>query len=326
MLVLLIHRLFPKLYHKLIAHCYLVLCGLFALSTFILDTKAYSAMLIGFQIPSVIFIIYTIIRFAMTLKDGGMKKLLGFLGVSLLCIFAINDLFYYRGVTFIGLFGGQIFTTPVGMLFFTFCYALIVSMEYAETERAMMEARENEHRLAGERAVLERLNMLKTDLMRTISHEMRTPLAVIMGFAEITAEDARRRGAGETLAGNLVAIAAEAGRMADMMEEMRQLALAKEYHKDRLPVDLSAVIYRIAGLYAKVLERSNTALEITVSDNLPLVPGSESELTQVIFNLVRNADTHTENGVVSIYSEFAEGFVKVTVSDTGAGIPPELLP
>ena len=186
--------------------------------------------------------------------------------------------------------------------------------------------KEREQRLAMENAALDRLNRLKTDLMRTISHEMRTPLAVISGFAEITAENARKNSSDSQTAQNLDSIAIEAKRMADMMEEMRQLALAREYSKDRRSVDIGEVIYQIARLYEKVLERKGTILKLNIADNLPSVYANESELTQVLFNLLRNAETHTEDGTISITAETANGFVKTIICDTGTGIAKELLP
>jgi len=179
---------------------------------------------------------------------------------------------------------------------------------------------------AAENVALERLNILKTDLMRTISHETLTPLAVMMGYSEITARDARKSGQGLEFVENLDTIAAEAKRIAEMIEEMRQLTLAREYSKDTHLVDIKKVITKIAGLYTKVLERKGTTLKLDIAGGLPLVLGNESEFTQVIFNLLRNADTHTENGTVTICAEQRADNIRVTVSDTGCGIPQELLP
>jgi signal transduction histidine kinase len=110
------------------------------------------------------------------------------------------------------------------------------------------------------------------------------------------------------------------------MEEMRQLALAKEYPKDRHPVDMGSVIRQITGLYAKFLEAKGTKLHTYLAEDILFVYGNENELTQVIFNLLRNADTHTHDGMVSVCADYADGSVKVTVSDTGTGIAPEFLP
>lgn len=200
-----------------------------------------------------------------------------------------------------------------------------------EIQKETEAIKEREQRLTIENAALDRVNRLKTDLMRTISHEMRTPLAVISGFAEITAESARQDTAHQNTvnsqtAQNLDAIAIEARHMADMIEEMRQIALAREYSKDRRSVDIGAVIFQIARLYAKVLERKGTVLNLNIREKLPPVHANESELTQVFFNLLRNAETHTEEGAITITVETFGSYIKTTVRDTGTGIAPELLP
>jgi signal transduction histidine kinase len=325
-LTLFLDTLSPKLLHRFVTRPYYALAGLYALATLLLDTYIFSGLLLYFEIASVGMIFYILTRLAMALRGKTIQGALSFAGMLVICLFGLNDILYYRGVGWALQFGGRYFMTPIGMAFFVFCFALVLSIEYAETEAAMIDAREKEHILTAENAALDRVNLLKTDLMRTISHETRTPLAVIMGFAEITAEDARKSGLDGETAANLDAIAAEAGRMADMMEEMRRLALAREYEKDRRSVDIGAVIRRIAGLYGKVLERKGTVLKLNVADGIPPVCGNVGELTQVLFNLLRNADAHTEKGMISIDAEASDGFVKVTVRDTGTGIPPELLP
>jgi signal transduction histidine kinase len=162
--------------------------------------------------------------------------------------------------------------------------------------------------------------------MRTISHETLTPLAVMMGYAQITAKDARKSGIDGEFVENLDTIAAEAKRIAAMMEEMRQLALVREYTKDRRAVDIGKIIEQVAGLYRAVLDRKDTGLVLNIADSLPPIFGNDSEVIQIIFNLLRNADNHTENGTVTIRAEYTGTLIKVTVSDTGTGISPELMP
>ena len=202
-----------------------------------------------------------------------------------------------------------------------FVYYLVIKMIVQAEKRAAAEAEAKR-----EAATLERLNQLKTDLMRTISHETLTPLSVMKIYAEITAKDARKSGVGDEFVSNLDTIADEAGRLADLMEEMRQLSLAREYAKDTQPVDVEKTISQIAGLYSMVLQRKGTALKLDITDGLPIAYGNSHELTQVMFNLLRNADNHTENGAVMITAEFTEGIITVTVADTGTGIAADLLP
>ena len=77
-----------------------------------------------------------------------------------------------------------------------------------------------------------------------------------------------------------------------------------------------------------VLERQNTTLLLELPKDFPTIYGNEHELTQVVFNLLRNADIHTENGTITIEAEVngKEKEVTISVADTGAGIPSDLLP
>ena len=200
--------------------------------------------------------------------------------------------------------------------------AVIFNLIYREKMRV--------HGLAMENASLDRVNRLKSDFMQTISHEMRTPLAVISGFAEITAEAVRENITSNQMienhtAQNLETIAGEAKRMADMMEEMRQLSLAKDSPKDRHPLDPGAVITQIANLYAKVLERKGIALKLKIAGKLPPIYANENELTQVLFNILRNAETHTEGGTIAVLAENLGSFVRVKVYDSGSGIAPNII-
>jgi len=198
-----------------------------------------------------------------------------------------------------------------------------------EAEMARVEAEETrlkERELALEKTALERVNSLKTELTRTVSHEMRTPLAVMMGFAELTAENARRKGIEGITAEHMDTIAAEARRMTIMLEELSAPLLIKEFSKDRWEISPIGVIQQITGLYEMILERKKVRLIVDLPQDLPAVYVNEHELTQVMFNLIRNADRHTDSGAVNVSATAADNEVTFTVTDTGAGIDPELLP
>jgi len=157
MVSLLIHLLFPGALHKPVIWGYLGLCGLYALSTFVLDTRVYSSTLIGFQAASVLMMLYVLVRLALSMrvkqsdKDANHSKrlqnLLGFVGLLVLCLLGANDMLYHQKLLsalrmLTGWpFAAPVFTTQPGMLFFTLCYAMIVSLDFAETQRQMEEAR-----------------------------------------------------------------------------------------------------------------------------------------------------------------------------------------
>lgn len=139
-LCLFLQLLFPRLLHRYVARAYYALAGLYILTTFIFSTKVYSSLLIGFEAVSVGMIVYILIRLAMQLKERKPQNTLAFAGMLLVCLFGVNDILYTNHVSFLGNIAGQFFTTPIAMCFFVFCYALVVALEYAETERRMKEA------------------------------------------------------------------------------------------------------------------------------------------------------------------------------------------
>lgn len=195
------------------------------------------------------------------------------------------------------------------------------------TMRQVEKAREREQFLAAENAALDRINVLKTDLMSTVSHELKTPLAVMMGYAQLVAKEMRLAGASEQSTADMDAIASEAGRMAGLVDELQGMSLRSLQRPLEGFVSLAPIIGQVARLYAPILERKHNSLLVEIEEALPPVRGSEAELTQVLFNLLSNADKHTEHGQVSICAALDKpaGEVTLCVSDTGTGMQPELI-
>ena len=140
MLVLFLDMLFLRLYQKFIARIYYILAGVFILLSFILPTEINSNLIVVFDIVSMVMAAYTLVRLAMQLRERKLQNLLALIGVALVCLFGLNDVLYQNNIHFIGSIAGQRFTTPIAMLFFVFCYGLVIALDYAETERKMIEA------------------------------------------------------------------------------------------------------------------------------------------------------------------------------------------
>lgn len=140
LLVLFLDMLFSRLYNKYVARVYYGMAGVFILLTFVLQPEVYSNLLIIFDAASLGMVLYTLIRLSMKLKEGKLQNLLAFIGIVLVCLFGVNDILYQNNIHFLGSFAGQQFTTPIAMLFFVFCYGLVISLEYAEIEKKMLAA------------------------------------------------------------------------------------------------------------------------------------------------------------------------------------------
>jgi two-component system, OmpR family, sensor kinase len=176
----------------------------------------------------------------------------------------------------------------------------------AEIERAFAE------RLAAE----ERLRQFVADA----SHELRTPVTSIRGYAELF-----RRGAGDRpddLASVMRRIEQEGKRMGELVEELLLLArLDQGVPLEREPVDLSAVV----DAAVDAARAADPKRPIDVDAQRPLiVVGAESRLRHVVDNLLTNARVHTPTGTpVHLRLAAEDDEVVLEVADEGPGVPAE---
>lgn len=141
-LLLFLNLVFSGLLHRYVSYAYYGLAAIYMLLTLFLPTATISRLLVGFEAVSVGMIAYVLICLGLRLRERNVKTLLAFLGVFLVCLFGVNDILYSNDIIFIGRIAGQMFTTPIAMVFFVYCYTLVLSIENAETEQAMLLAQQ----------------------------------------------------------------------------------------------------------------------------------------------------------------------------------------
>ncbi|MDR1663874.1 MAG: HAMP domain-containing histidine kinase [Clostridiales bacterium] len=218
-----------------------------------------------------------------------------------------------------------IVTLLAGLAAFAHATRLTSGKTRSAVNHKLSEMREAEEKLATENEALDRMNRLKNELMTTISHEARTPLAVLSGYASLVALELRDKGADEQTTADLDNIVVEAMRVADLIDSMKRLAVNSCESTEYTQLDFTGLVTQIASLYKPILKRSGVILNIDIKDRF-FVSGNKDELTQVFFNVLQNAKNHTETGSVTVSAERESSQIKITVSDTGTGIPPEILP
>ena len=322
--VLFLEMLYPRLLHPPITRGYYGFVGIY-LSTLFMDSRFFTTIIAGFQWVSLLMIFYIFVRLAVQLRERKLQNYLSFIAAFMLGLLGINDILYYQDIVLIPPVSGQFFMTPLGMVFFVFCYSLALSIQYEETEKALKDAHEKKRFLESENASLDHINRLKSDLMETISHESRTPLAILASYSGLVAMELREKGVDVQMAADLDTIAFEAKRVADLIDSMKRMTLQSERDSEQMLLNPGEIALQTALLYRPILERSGVALKSQAAENLPQVLGNPKELTQVIFNLLQNAKNHTTSGYVSIDVCCINNAVVTSVSDTGAGIPPSLL-
>lgn len=94
---------------------------------------------------------------------------------------------------------------------------------------------------------------------------------------------------------------------------------------EKSKTDFSVLLNNTADMLRLFFIRQGNELISDVSDDLT-VYGNADLLSQVIINLLQNANTHTKSGVIKLQASKDDGKLTVTVSDNGSGIPQQLLP
>jgi two-component system phosphate regulon sensor histidine kinase PhoR len=169
---------------------------------------------------------------------------------------------------------------------------------------------------------LRRLERIRHDFVANVSHEFKTPLTAIQGFAETLLS-----GALEDPRNNrrfLEIIRDHATRLAVLTDDLLKLARieAGKLEVQFGPVQLAEVIERCAETAQLKANRKQITLEIEVPPNLPAVHGDASLLRDVVQNLLDNAIQYTpEGGRVRVSASAGPREAVVTVDDTGMGIP-----
>lgn len=171
MLALFLQVLFPRLLHKPVMRAYYALAALGVALSLVLPTVAISVLLVGFDGISLVMIGYVMVRLGMALREKKPQNVIAFVGILFICLLGINDILYTKGVVWLGALGGQSFTTPIAMAFFVFCFAVVLSLEYAETERAMVLAQQQV--LEAEARYLEAVGRLQPSPSRALPAEFK---------------------------------------------------------------------------------------------------------------------------------------------------------
>ncbi len=170
---------------------------------------------------------------------------------------------------------------------------------------------------------LRKVEDLQRELIANISHDLRTPLTMIEGYAE-----AMRDIPDEITPENMQIIIDETERLSTMVNEVLDFSRLRTGS-----LELAMTRFNLTELVRKIVDRISrmTAVEgYTVTfeaEEDALVTADSGRISQVIYNLAGNALTYTgADKTVRIRQERKDGMIRITIADSGEGIPPEELP
>ena len=192
-----------------------------------------------------------------------------------------------------------------------------------------------EKNLAFEISVLEHHNQKKTELMRTIAHSIRTPLAVLSSYASLVAMQLRDKDDKDTenqIADDLDQVVYESKQLAELVDSINITVLAEKKDTEYVNVDIGDIVRRITKLFEHMFKTRGIHPEIDVQQDLPLIFGYPEKLTQLLFNILDNVCKYANDPVLgpgecrlTISVKREEGEIITAIADTGQGIQSEIL-
>jgi signal transduction histidine kinase len=192
-------------------------------------------------------------------------------------------------------------------------------------EKGFSEAKELARTLNYATSEIRKTDELRRELISNVSHDLRTPLTIIKGYAEmirdLSGDDAEKR------AEQLDIIIKETDRLSGLVNDILQLSRAQNQNApiEKAAFDLGATVKRVGKSFDLLTLRDGYDIRIEAADNC-MVLGNEQQLELVVYNLIGNAVNYT-GADKKVYVQVAKekGLVMLKVRDTGAGMDEEQL-
>jgi signal transduction histidine kinase len=171
---------------------------------------------------------------------------------------------------------------------------------------------------------LARADELRRNLTADVAHELRTPLSAIRGKLEGALD-----GVYPCTPEHLSPILEEIKLLTRLVEDLHLLSLAEagQLPLEKRATDIGALLRDAQVNFSPQADDRGVTLALDLPLELPKVMADQRRIAQVLGNLLTNALRHTPSGGrVTLSAAVSERMVRVTVADTGTGIPPEDLP
>ena len=181
--------------------------------------------------------------------------------------------------------------------------------------------------LESARSVAEKANLAKSDFLSSMSHELRSPLNAILGFAQLMESDTPPPPPAQK---ESIAQILQAGwHLLTLIDDILDLAKveAQQVPLSREPVSMAEVMVECQGMIESQAQQRGIRLAFPGFDMPCFVLADRTRVKQVLINLLSNAIkyNHAQGTVEVKCAESTPRRIRVSVRDTGAGLPPEQL-
>lgn len=239
--------------------------------------------------------------------------------VGLLVVGERSDGRPYEGtdVAFIGSLAGPLAAALVSTLAFEAVERLNLELEARVQMRTAELAQKNDE--------LALLNQRKDELVASVSHDFRSPLAIIRQNVQTMQRDLPHL-EGDDLKMFLEGIARQEARLTSMCTNLLDLARLKQKQTPTDDVDVRIICRMIVDTFSSRAAQRRVALVFEDDADNAVVAGDVDRLGQVVQNLVDNALKFTATGTISLQLTSNADSVTIAVADTGCGVPAASVP
>jgi len=234
-----------------------------------------------------------------------------------------------------------IFGETILIVFLVLLVILVIALflRYRKIDRQAQETRLRENALREENEMLNRLNQTKTEFLQNMSHDFKTPLTIIstsvlnamdMLDFELDKEELR-----ETLS----LAQSEIKRVSRIVDNAMKQTAMKSERLNTEPVDLTLLFIKVKKTFSAYLGKNGNTLITHAPKVLPPVLCHSDTLLNILANLISNSNRYTRRGQIVITAEPAIGpadakadnedkrsYIAITVTDTGLGVDPGIMP
>lgn len=173
---------------------------------------------------------------------------------------------------------------------------------------------------------IRRLEAMRRDFVANVSHELKTPLTSIAGYAETLAAEPKLDEQAHSFAATIMS---NAKRMQQLVDDLLDLSRIESggWQPQRRVVELQAAVREAWAPFADDAARRKISFETRLAPSAHAVVADPAALRQILVNLFENAVRHTRSdGSIRVEASHAPAGVALWISDTGSGIAPEHLP
>jgi hypothetical protein len=172
---------------------------------------------------------------------------------------------------------------------------------------------------------LQEVDRLRTQMVQNVSHELRTPLSLIKGYVELLIEG----DLGQIVESQRAALQVIRERTASLSRLIHNLMMLQSIPSEMLslvPISLAELARRVLTDFSNTAREAGVTFQEKVPEELPLALGDQERLELVFGHLVENAIKFSpDGGTVTLRVWADEEMVRVSVTDEGIGISPDVL-